>query len=105
MHDRFAQLLGIGCAALIAQRDCPRRPIVRDDAGVVDGDIGGAPLEVAHGIAALLHQFIHQLIGLDDHPLWVVDEASLQRTPSLTESGGVGWRKGKPAPSSPGWRI
>src|ERR1700690_4278862 len=88
MHYRFAQLFGIGFAALVALRDSLRRPVMCYNLGVIDRNVRRTTLKVSHGIATLQHQLTDQLIGLSDCALGVIDEAALQIFPGLTEPGG-----------------
>lgn len=64
--------------------------VVLDDAGVADGDVGGALLEVGDGIAAGLHERGDELIGLGDRALGVIDEAGLDGLPVGDEALALG---------------
>ena len=44
MHHRFAELLGVGFAALVAHYDSLRCPVVGDRLGVIDRDVGRTAL-------------------------------------------------------------
>src|SRR5919202_1741353 len=89
VHHRLAQILGCGFASGLALRDRVRRPIVLDLLRMVDRNIGGPLLEIAHGIAACLHHLLHQAIGLPDGPLGVIDEPGLHRAPAVSKAGPV----------------
>src|SRR6185369_89576 len=83
MHHALAHLLGVGLAALIAQRNRLRRAVMLDNRGMVDRDIGGTAFEVAHRIAPFAHQVAYQLVRLHQHAFRVVDETALQGFPVL----------------------
>ena len=55
--------------------------VVFDDARVIDGEIGGALLELGDGIAASGHEEIDEPVGLVDGLAGSVDEAGLYGAP------------------------
>ena len=61
-----------------------RGAVVLDDLRMVDGDVGGALLElVRDGIAAVAHDLHHERVGLADGRSGLVDEAPLRGPPAL----------------------
>ena len=60
--------------------------VVFDDAGVVDRDVGGALLEVDHGIAAGVHERGDEFVGFDDGAAGVINEAGLHELPLVEEA-------------------
>ena len=62
-----------------------------DDPRVVDGDVGGALVEVVDRIAAVLHDGLDQHVRLSRGPFRIVDEARLHALPladvALSRSG------------------
>ena len=74
---------GVHVAVAVAQRDVVRGSVVIDDGRVVHGNIRCAAIEIAHRVAAFLHQLANELVGIDQHVLGVVDEAALQGAPGL----------------------
>ena len=93
MHDGLAQFLGVRFAALLTRSNRLRRPVILDDGGVIDRDIGRTAFEITHGVATLKHQLTDQLVRLDDNPLGIIDEAALQSVPGLAEPGGLSRRQ------------
>src|SRR5512135_468830 len=93
MDHRFAQLLGVGFAALIAHRDGLRRSVMCYDLGVINRNVSRTALKISHRVATLQHQLTYQLVGLGDRALGVIDEAALQILPGLTEPGGFSRRQ------------
>jgi len=60
---------------------------------MVNGNIGGAALEVRHGIATLHHQVADQPVGFDHDTGRVVDELGLKLAPGLGEPRRLRGRK------------
>jgi hypothetical protein len=65
----------------LALRDLVRVPVVVDDVRVVDGDVGGALIEVRHRVPARLHHLGDEAVGIADGTRRVVDEARLDLPP------------------------
>ena len=84
-----AQFFSCGPAAGPAERDIVGGAIVLRDDGMVDGDVGGALLEVANGIAAGGHDIAKQLIGFSDSSGGRVDEMSLNAAPPVDVPGAL----------------
>jgi len=85
VHHRPSQIFGRRGVSAMSIGDLARRAIVVDDASVVNGEIGGALVEVGDRIAARLHDFLDELVGACDGPSRIVDEHRLHAAPSLTE--------------------
>src|SRR5215472_6834461 len=85
VEDCSAQFLG-GCfAAAVAEGDLARGAVVVDDVWMVDGDVGGALIEVCDGIATSEHELFDEAVGLGDGLMRLVDEARLQDAPLSDE--------------------
>lgn len=84
MAHRLAEVLGRVAAAV---RACLREPVslavVLDHLRMVDGDVGGALLEVVDRVAALGPHRLDQAVGASDCAVRVVDELSLDALPAL----------------------
>jgi hypothetical protein len=83
MDQGLSELLGVGIAARVAQRDHVGRAIVLDHARVVDRNIGCALLEVADRIAACRHDLANKLIGLVGGAGRIVHELGLNGLPAV----------------------
>jgi hypothetical protein len=60
-------------------------PIVLHDLGVIDGDVGGALIEILHWVAASGHDSRDQPVRLVDGRIRIVDELKLDHVPGLLE--------------------
>jgi len=60
---------------------------------MVNRNIGGATLEVRHGIPALHHQVADQPIGFDHGAGGIIHELGLELPPGLREPGRIRGRK------------
>jgi len=69
----------------MAESDGVSGPIIFDHARVIYGNVGGALLEVGHGIAARGHQFIDESVGLRNGACRLVDELRLHGSPAFGE--------------------
>ena len=76
-----AEVFGGGLVAVEADGDGVGGAVGVDDAGMVDGDVGGPLIEVGYGIAASVHEGGDELIGFEDGSLRVVDETGLNGLP------------------------
>jgi len=76
-----AHVFGGGFVAAEAKGYVVGGAVVFDDAGMFDGDVGGALVEVGDGIAAGVHERGDQFIGFDDGAFGVVDETRLDGLP------------------------
>ena len=66
MHERLAQVLGAGLAALVLQVDLVGVAVVAERARVLDGEVGELVVVVAGRVAALGDQPGDQLVGVAD---------------------------------------
>jgi len=83
MDHRLAKVLGGRFAALLAERDVVRGPVVLDDMRMVDGHVSGALLEVTDGVATDLHEISNEAVRFDHGTLRVIDEPCLVGAPLL----------------------
>src|SRR5689334_16765818 len=67
--------------------------VVGDNNWVIDGNVGGALIELAYGIAACLHDFIYKAVGLRDRTFRVVNKERLEASPAVSEIRSAGLRK------------
>jgi hypothetical protein len=81
VNDRLAHAFRVHVAVAVAQRDVVRGAVVIDDGRVVNGNVRCTAIEIAHRVAALLHQLANQQVGIGQHTLGVVHEAALQGAP------------------------
>src|SRR5439155_13949832 len=61
VNHGFPQIFGAGLTTVVAEGDSVCGTIVFHHHGMIDGDVGGALLEVCHGISASLHQLVDEL--------------------------------------------
>src|ERR1700678_3555431 len=57
---------------------------------MIDRYVGGAKLEVSHGIAALDHQLSHQHVRFWDDAFGIIDATALQRYTGVGKSSSLG---------------
>jgi len=69
----------------MAERDVMGGAVIFHHYRVVDGKIVSTLLKIGHRIAASLHHFDDQLIGLGNRSLRIVDEPRLHVSPALVE--------------------
>lgn len=90
LNHRGAKVFGGGLVGGEAGGYGVRGAVVLDDAGMVDGDVGGALLEVGDGIAAGLHERGDEFVGFGDGALGMIDEAGLHGLPVGHEAFALG---------------
>jgi hypothetical protein len=81
LNHGAAEVFGGGIVGIEADGDGVGGAVGVDDAGMVDGDVGGTLIEVGDGVAASIHERGDELIGLEDGSLGMVDEAGLNGLP------------------------
>ena len=85
MDHGAAQILGAGLAARMSRCDLVGDAVTADQAGVIDGEVGGALFEIGDWIAARLHHLGEEFIGLVDRRGRIVHELALHLHPALGE--------------------
>jgi hypothetical protein len=85
VDDRGAKVLCARCVSFVTFGDRARSAIVTDEPRMMNGEIGGALLEVRDGISAGLHYFLDERVGAGDGARRVVDEHFLDAPPLLGE--------------------
>ena len=83
MQHSPPQILGVGLAAPMAQGYLVRDPVVGHELRVVDGEVGGALVEIADGIAARVHGLADQFVRAADRRARIIDEIGLDHAPPL----------------------
>jgi hypothetical protein len=73
-------------AFAIAQNDIVSRAIVSDGVGIVNGDVVGALIELAHGISPCIHDIGDEPVGFIHRTSGIVDELLLDEGPLLNVS-------------------
>jgi hypothetical protein len=86
VHHGFAKILCAGLAFAMTQNDVVSRAIVADGVGIVNGDIVGALIELAHGISECIHDVGDEPVGFIDGTSGIVDELLLDEGPLLNIS-------------------
>ena len=94
MHHRLAKILCAGLASAMAKDDVVSGSIVPYRIGVVDGDVVGALIELAHGIAACIHNLGDEPVRFVHCAFGIVDEPPLDDGPLLRISVSLGLRQG-----------
>ena len=82
MDKGLAQILGARAPLCMLHGDAVPGPVVRDDASVIYGKVGGLLFEVGHRIAARLHDFAEKPVGFAYRPVGVVDKPRLHGRPA-----------------------
>ena len=90
MHHGLAQVFCPGVAASMALHDDAGCAVILHHGRIGDGNIGGALLEVGHGITSRHHHAVHQRVGLADGHRRVVDEAALVSALKENKIAGAG---------------
>jgi len=88
--ERGSKLFGIGISIKVAECDVVSRSVMLHYAWVVYGDVFRSLLEVAHWIAAELHDLADQVIGLASCGHRVVHEVCLRCAPAAGELVALG---------------
>ena len=65
--------------------DLVRGAVVLDHFGMVNRQILGPPIEVAHGVAANHHQLIDERVGFDHSLARIIHESRLHTAPPIRE--------------------
>jgi hypothetical protein len=81
VDHRLAQIFGRGFARGIPAGQIVRRSIVTHDIRVVDGDVRGALLKIAHGIPPRFHHFANELVCFRNGIPRRIDELRLDSAP------------------------
>jgi hypothetical protein len=82
----LAQVFSAGAPGTAPLGDVVGGPVVGDDAGMLDGQVGGALLEIGHRVAAGGHDLSNQPVGVAYDPRRVVDEARLDALPGASRA-------------------
>jgi hypothetical protein len=85
VRERGPKLLGITVSITIPKRDIMGCSIVLHHIRVVNGNVFGSLLEIAHRIATSLHYFTHQVVCFSSGIRGIVHKSSLRLTPTLGE--------------------
>src|SRR5690349_7271432 len=85
MDHRLAKILGTRLPSLMANGDVVRLVVVLDDHGMIDGDVAGALVEIAHRITARLHDVAEERVGKGDRARRIVHETRLDIVPAMDE--------------------
>jgi hypothetical protein len=93
VHHRLAKILCAGLAPAVAQNDLVSGAIVPDSIGIVNRDIVGPLIELAHRISARVHDIGDEPIRFVDCTFGIVDELPLNKSPLLHISFSLGRRK------------
>jgi hypothetical protein len=82
VDHRLTQLLGTGLSVCRPDRDPVGRSIVLDYYRMVHGYVGGPLIEVVvDRVATVVHDSLHELIGLANRLYRLIDEVALSRGP------------------------
>jgi hypothetical protein len=86
----LAKILGTGRSLVAGECDAIRSPVVLDHLRVIDGDVNGVLLEVAHRVAPRLHHSGHRSIGFFHRPSRIVDALAPHLTPLVAQPNTLG---------------
>src|SRR5579863_979031 len=90
MNHRLAQIFRACLTTRLAKRRLMSRTVMIENHRMVHGDVRGALLKVAHGVATRSHHITQQLVGLRYGAARSVHESSLHSGPRLNESRAIG---------------
>src|SRR5260370_27242996 len=93
-EEGLAKILCAGLASAMAQNDVVSGSIVADSIRIIDRDIVGALIELAHGIAARVHDIGDESIRFVHCAFGIINELLLNEGPLLGIPFALGRRQG-----------